>query len=121
MMNNINYSIENSQLVVREPTSGKTIWSGGFEAPILQIVALPNLDGCLVLLDPSTTKKPTFENLFKVGPDGKIHWKAQLPRSHDAFTRVIDLGDRMEAQTWTGQLVEIDLVTGKTRNQRFVK
>src|SRR5437773_351190 len=121
MMTNIDYGIENGQLVVREPTSGKVIWKGGFEAPVYQVVALPGLDGCLVLLDPSATKQPTFENLFKVGPDGSIRWKAQLPRSHDAFTRVIEYADRIEAQTWTGQIVEIDLATGQARNPRFVK
>src|SRR5258708_2861275 len=109
MMAKVDYSIENDRLVVRELSSGKIIWNDGFEAPVLQVVALPDLDGCLVLLDPSATDKPTFENLFRVGPDGSIRWKAQLPRSRDAFTSVIDHGGRIEAQTWTGLVVEIDL------------
>src|SRR5437867_4416747 len=66
-------------------------------------------------------QQTTFENLLKVGPDGWIHWKAQLPRSHDAFTRVIDRGSRIEAQAWTGHLVEINLTTGQTKIVGFVK
>jgi len=116
-----NYIIENGHLVVRELPSGKIVWSTSFEAPVLQIVPLLKLDGCLVLLDPGASKKPTFENLFMVGSDGAVRWRAQLPGSHDAFTNVVARDTGVEAQTWNGQLVEIDLSTGRTRNARFVK
>ena len=90
-------------------------------AQVLQVITLPKGDGCLVLLDPSATKKPTFENLFKVGADGSIVWKAELPRSHDAFVETIDCGNHVEAQTCNGDRVEIELESGRTKNARFVK
>jgi hypothetical protein len=120
-MASIAYSIESGQLVVRELPSGKIVLSCAFEAPVFQIVPLLKLDGCLVLLDPGATKKPTFENLFMVGSDGTVRWRAQLPGSHDAFTYIFERGTCVEAQTWNGQLVEVDLSTGRTRNARFVK
>jgi hypothetical protein len=115
------YTIEDGRLVIRNGSSGMRVWQGGFEGPVVQIVALPGREGCLVLLDYSSSKAPTFENLFRVALDGSIIWKAQLPRSHDSFTEMIDRGDRVEARTWTGYLVQIDLTTGRTSDARFVK
>lgn len=88
---------------------------------MLQVLSLPKSSGCLVLLDPSASKKPTFENLFKVSSDGVIKWKAVLPQFHDAFISVVDCDNHVEAQTWNGQRVEIDLESGRTKNVRFVK
>lgn len=121
MMTSVDYSVENGQLIIRGLPAGCGVRRYAFEAPVLQILPLPAGGGCLVLLDPSGTKKPTFENLFKVGPDGSMHWKVHLPVSHDAFVSVIECGDRVEARTWNGQRVEIDLENGRTSNARFVK
>jgi hypothetical protein len=88
---------------------------------VLQVLSLPKSSSCLVLLDPSASKKPTFDNLFKVGSYGVIEWRAVLPQSHDAFVSVVDYDDHVEAQTWNGQRVEIDLASGRTKNARFVK
>jgi hypothetical protein len=53
---------------------------------------------------------------------GRIKWKAELPQSHDAFisVKLTETGE-IEAQTWQGLLVKIDLETGKTTNKEFVK
>lgn len=118
-MASMDYRIEKGQLVIRELPSGNIVRIGSFEVPVLQILPLAN--GCLVLLDPSATKKPTFENLLMVGADGAVRSRAQLPDSHDAFVRVVERDSGVEAQTWNGQLVEIDLATGRTGNARFVK
>jgi hypothetical protein len=120
-MANVNYEIESGQLVIRELPNAKIVCKTNFEVPVLQIISLPDREGCLVLLDWGATKKPTFENLLRVNPDGSIGWKAQLPDSHDAFTDVTQNGDRVDAHTWNGYLVDIDLKTGQTRNVRFAK
>jgi hypothetical protein len=95
-----------------------TVLSDG--RPILQRVDVKG--GFLVLLDPDASKEPTFENLLLVRPNGRIKWKAQLPHSHDAFVSVklTETGE-IEAQTWQGLLVNVDLETGKTTNKEFVK
>jgi hypothetical protein len=88
--------------------------------PVLQEIETSK--GSLILLDPDGSKQPTFENLLLVRPNGRIQWKAQLPQSHDAFisVKLTETGE-IEAQTWQGLLVKIDLETGKTTNKAFVK
>jgi hypothetical protein len=77
--------------------------------------------GSLILLDPAASKQPTFRNLF-LCRDGRIKWKAQLPRSHDAFVSVnVTRTGEIEARTWQGLLVKVDLETGKTTQKEFVK
>jgi hypothetical protein len=120
-MKGFEYSMDKGQLVIRELPSCRVIHRKAFEAPVLQVLPLSEIGGCLVLLDPSGTKQPTFENLFKVGPDGSVEWKAELPRSHDAFVSVNEFGDHVEARTWDGDRVEIDLERGRAKNVRFVK
>lgn len=120
-MTSFDYSIEQGQLLIREQPTGRVVRCDAFETTVLQILPLPKSEGCLVLLDPSKSKKTTFENLFRVGPDGSINWTVKLPHSHDAFVRVIDCGDHVEARTWNGQRVEIDLTNGQTTNVTFVK
>ena len=73
------------------------------------------------MLDPDASKQPTFENL-SLHQYGRIKWTAQLPQSHDAFVSVklTETGE-VEAQTWQGLLVNIDLETGKTTKKEFVK
>jgi hypothetical protein len=87
--------------------------------PVLQEIETSK--GSLILLDPDASKQPTFENLF-LRRNGRIKWKAELPQSHDAFVSVksTETGD-IEAQTWQGLLVKIDLETGKTTKKEFVK
>src|SRR5690349_17757048 len=121
-MMNHRYSFENGQLVISEALTGHLVHRETFEAPVREVLPLPNADACLVLLDPDAANTPfTFENLFKVGPDGRIEWKAQLPQSHNCFVSVTICGDYVKANTWSGHRVEIDLATGQTRKVTFVK
>jgi len=115
------YSFESGQLIVREQATGRVVCRQTFEVPVLQVLALPGGNGCLVLLDPSATKDPTFENLLKVGADGAVVWRAELPKSHDAFVSVSNCSDHVEAQTWNGYRVEIDLESGRAKKTWFVK
>jgi hypothetical protein len=121
VVTNNRYSVEEGQLIVREQSTDRVVRRQTFEVPVLQVLTLPGGDGYLVLLDFSATKKPTFENLFKVGTDGAIVWKAELPRSPDAFVSMRHCGKHVEAQTWNGYRVEIDLESGRATNTWFVK
>jgi len=114
------YNIENGQLVICELVSGEVIRCG-FEVPVLQMLPLSIGDGCLVLLDPDATEKPTFENLLKIQSDGSVQWRTPLPDSNDFFVRMEKCGEHIEANTWNGYRVEIDLNSGRTKNLRFVK
>jgi len=118
-MTSVSYNIDQNQVVGRDASSGTILWSVRFEGPVLQIVALED-DECLALVSAVATK-PTYENLFKIGADGTIRWIVQLLSTHDPVADLIDLGDRVEARTWGGWRVEIDLNTGHLRNPRFVK
>jgi hypothetical protein len=89
------------------------------ELPVLQEIETSK--GSLILLDPGASKEPTFENLF-LRRHGRIKWRAQLPQSHDAFVSVnLTESGEIEAQTWQGLLVKVDLETGKTTKKEFVK
>ena len=116
------YKIEVGKLVIRN--AGGSIESviadfGG--APIYKVLPLLNENRCLVLLDPGFSKEPTLENLLCIEPSGRLSWKAQLPKSHDAFVDVLYTGGAIEGHTWNGCRVEIDLITGKSREIGFSK
>jgi hypothetical protein len=119
-MKRTEYSIEQGQLVIRDALTGQ-VMRCDFEVAVSKMLPLRKDNACLVLLDPAATKKPNFENLLKVRQDGAVEWKAELPDSHDAFVSMHDCGDHVEANTWNGYHVEIDLNSGRTRNVRFVK
>lgn len=77
--------------------------------------------GSLILLDPAVSKDPTFGNLL-LKDKGHVKWRAELPQSHDSFVdlRMTETGD-VEAKSWCGYLVQIDLETGRIINKEFVK
>jgi hypothetical protein len=118
-MNKTEYSIEKGQLIILELLTGRTMRCD-FDVAVSEVLPIPE-DDCLVLLDPDAMKKLTFENLLKVRRDGSVEWKAALPQSHDTFVSMEACGDRIEANTWSGYRVEIDLSSGQIKSVRFVK
>ena len=120
-MANYDYDVKEGRLIVRDLIADCVTCRQTFEVPVVQVLTLQSGDGCLVLLEYNASRKPTFENLLRVRPDGTVVWRAELPQSHDAFVAVVDRGNRVEAHTWNGFRVEIDLDTGRTKNVRFVK
>ena len=119
-MNN-GYKIESGKLVIFDLATNDVKWSGDFEGSVFKILPIPEGDDCLVLLDPGISKKPTFENLLRVQPSGDITWRAKLSRSHDAYTDVLSTGEGVEARTWNGVRVLIDLADGSVREIGFSK
>jgi len=121
-MKKLNYAIESGRLIVRDESSGLLLWSGDFDGcTVFKIVPLAGAEACLVLLDPGSSKQPTFENLLLVSPSGVVHWKARLPRTNDAFTDVVMRGVQIEARTWNGIRVQVDARTGHTKETGFTK
>jgi hypothetical protein len=120
-MNHI-YTIESGKLVARAKDLKTFLWDMSFEsAKIYKLLPLDNALGCLVLLDPGSSRQPTFENLLLVNPAGEVCWKAELPKSNDAFADVLKIGQGVVARTWTGIRVEVDLATGRTTEIGFSK
>jgi hypothetical protein len=116
------YTLQNGKLLIQEQPTQRTLWEGWIESvPVTNVVPLSNEDGCLVLLDYHVAKKQTFENLLKIDRDGKIIWRAQLPESHNFFVAIRYSDDKLEANTWSGHLLEVDLQTGHAKNIRFTK
>jgi hypothetical protein len=85
------------------------------------LLSIETAKGSLILLDPAASKDPTFSNLLFV-EHGSIKWRAELPQSHDAFVeiRLIDTRE-IEAKSWCGFIVQIDLETGRIVKKEFVK
>jgi hypothetical protein len=89
------------------------------EPAVLQEVK--TTEGTLVLLDPASSKEPTFENL-SLRQGRRIKWRAELPQAHDAFVSVqLTKAGQIEAQTWQGLRVVLDFKTGKITSREFVK
>ena len=109
------YSIESGKLVVRSKDTQALMWESDFGGErVYKILPLEHEEGCIVLLDPGSSKQPTFENLLLVSLTGDVRWKAQLPRTNDAFADVLKTGQQIEARTWTGIRVRVDITTGQT-------
>jgi len=107
-------------LSVFREEDGSLGWKGTYKGlPIKD--ALPVDDECIILLDPDASKQPSFKNLFRVGHDGDAKWFADLPTSPDAFIDMCSEKDRLVARSWSGYRVRIDLKSGRTIAQEFVK
>lgn len=118
---NTKYCEEQGKLVIRDHTTNAIRWQGDFDAPVYKVLPLELEDGCLVLLDPGGSKKSAFENLFFVDSSGKTRWRAQLPDPHGAFTDILLGKDGIEASTWYGTRVRVDVATGRTSRIGFGK
>ena len=70
--------------------------------------------GTVVLEDPKGFPREE-SNLYCVGYDGKMVWKAEKPEPAGLYNRVKlnENGDTLSAYTVTGQACEIELVTGR--------
>ena len=114
------YSIDSGDLVVKDNETSTTIWRGRFEnTPVYKIIPLG--ERCLVLLDPGNSGKPTFDNLLLINSFGQTLWKAQPPQSNDAFADVTLTLGGVEANTWYGVRVSVDIDSGHTKKIGFCK
>ena len=77
----------------------------------------------IVLLRFSGKKHGSFENLLMIGPRGEVLWRAELPEpsSGDAYVEFKLNADRLFANSWSGNRVEINLENGKVLSRQFAK
>lgn len=121
-MKKILFSIPRDRFFVYRTDEGSFLWEGGYQG--MKVIAALPIEGesrCLILLDWMSSKQPTFENFLCVDPDGNVVWKAELPRSHDAFVDFQMTHDGLYANSWSCYYVKLDLGTGRIIDKRFVK
>lgn len=119
---NTSHRIESGKLIIENLSTGVLEWSGDFEGlPVFKVLPINGTTDCLVLLDPGASKQPTFKNLLRVKNTGDIIWRAELPRSHDAYADVLVTNQGVEARSWQGIRVLVSLVDGSVEEIGFSK
>jgi hypothetical protein len=99
---------------------GSVAWEGTFNGAQIKN-ALPVDKECIILLDPDVTKRAVFKNLFRVDREGNPKWFAELPASPDAFMDMRLEEGCLEARSWSGYKVRLDLHSGRRLAQEFTK
>jgi hypothetical protein len=115
------FSIESLLFGVFRDSDGSLHWSE-YEGKKVK-AAFPSEDGtrCIILLHSEASKKPRFENLFCVNPDGKRIWTAQLTDTHDCFGEAHMESDGLHAWSWSCYWTVFDPVDGHIVSQTFCK
>lgn len=119
---NPTYSVTNGAVLVVDARNGNPLWHGEIdEVPAVRALGIPNSEDAIVLLD-YMAKRGAFANLVRIGPDGAVRWRAQLPTSDpsDAYVN-FELNGRLSANSWTGHRVVLDIATGEIKESDFVK
>lgn len=123
MTNAIRYSVVDGEIVAIDARSGDVRWQGRPDDGLaISVLPVPSSTDAVVLLD-YTSRRGAFQNVVRIGPDGTVRWRAQLPTSGptDAYVEM-DFDDvSLSALSWTGYRVAVDLSTGQITGQRFVK
>jgi hypothetical protein len=123
MTNACIFSAIGRQLLIVDPT-GRVRWHGmPLGWPVEEVVPLPGTARAVVLLDYMAAPTVQLENLVCVDCDGQVIWRARLPTtsSAEAYVSLELIGDRLVANTWSGQRVTLDPTTGQVQDSRFTK
>lgn len=90
-------------------------------AHVLDRIDLPDSTGTVLLYDPEGVVDG--RNLVKVAPDGRLVWKAALPRadSRDCFVGMAWDGQTLTANTWSCYQVSADIQNGEVTALAFTK
>jgi len=114
------YSIADGALEIREPErSGTLTWRGSFEGEVFRAAPLPGTDDCIVIVE--YQQGDVHNNVFRVGPDGEIVWRAESAPEYGAYTDVKVEGDHISAYSWSGYRVTLDWARGTIIDKLFVK
>jgi hypothetical protein len=116
------FLIPSLQFSVFQGVDGSLHWQGDYQG--MEVVAVVPADSnstCIILLEPTASKQPTFQNLLRVDHGGNIVWKAELPGSHDVFADVQMKADGLYAHSMSGYLLKLDPSTGRILERTFVK
>ncbi len=118
----VTYSVIERAVLAVDSQSGQVLWHGQpDDAPVVSVMAVPDGEDAIVLLD-YMAKRGAFSNLVRIGPDGAVRWRAQLPTSElsEAYVEA-DLDIRLTAASWSGHRVVLDLATGRILRSDFAK
>lgn len=110
-------------LVITDSVTGRTVWRGKLDGyPVWKALAIPNSDDCIVLLEYWARPEYPFQNLLRIGRDGSIRWRAQLPDiGADAYISIRLTEHELMASSWSGFRVVLDPETGSICSQEFTK
>jgi hypothetical protein len=108
--------------LVLTPIPDSEAFRGSYKgAPVKCALVVNHGDNCIILLDPDSSEKPRFENLFCLARDGDIVWTASLPETRDTFVELRFRGEQVVANSWSAFLLTIDPSTGSVLNCEFTK
>lgn len=87
------------------------------------VLPIPGEAGCIVLRVLDKDYRNQLSNLFRLTTLGDIAWVARLPGmiGKDAYVDVKFTSDGLEANTWSGMWVLIDLSNGNILKSSFTK
>ena len=124
-MSSVSYSSVDHEVVVTDTSTGHVCWHGAPDsAPVVGLLPIPGTSDAVVLLD-YMARRGSFENLVRIGPDGGIQWRAELPTDEptEAYVEFEFDDDRVRvvARSWTGHRVALELTSGEIVERDFVK
>jgi outer membrane protein assembly factor BamB len=117
------YSLNEKRLQIKDGHSQEVIWGGKPDGyPVLTVFPIPESDDCIVLLD-FNNNTSRLKNVVRCKPDGTIAWRCQLPNSSgfDAYTSVAWTNQVIEAYSWSGFVVSLNIDNGNIMSSMFVK
>jgi hypothetical protein len=114
------YEIDKDDLVILSSPQHEVIWKGSFDCGrVVKLVALPGSDGCVVVVWNSSEDR--WQNLIRVGPDGRVIWRAPRPPGVGGYSWVGLESGKLYAQSLYGYRLRLDIDTGAISEQEFTK
>ena len=89
--------------------------------PVHGVLPLEEHGAAIILIDPNA---PGDSNVFRVLPDGRIEWRAELPDDSprsDRYSSISRKDDRLLGFTGYGYWVELDPETGAVLSSEWHK
>ena len=118
------YEVAGKELIVKHGKDAMVVWKGKPEGyAVNTVLPIPGEDNCIVLCEYVDDSPVQFHNLFRLTPHGDIVWSAELPgvMGSDAYVHVEITNNGLEANTWSGMRVRIDLRNGKVLESSYTK
>jgi hypothetical protein len=123
MMEVLAFSTEGDLRVWRTADQENTYFvAGTFKGqPVKTALPIDNGERCIILLDPDATKIAKFDNLFCIDRSERKIWSAKLPGPGDAFTEISFCPKGIQAYSWSGFSVTINIEDGVAIDSKFTK
>ena len=116
------FNIHSGVINACDSSTGLVVWARSFNGhPVYSVLMLKDGDGCLVLVDYSSSTVPICRNLFRVGIDGSIIWTAGLLPFGDSYASIRFDNDSVIANTWGGWVVSVNVADGGVTQIKFTQ